>query len=158
MRTCATLPAPGLLLFLLASFAVWPASVQAADTIPGPIQAEVLRVIDGDTIEVRAKIWLDQYIETGVRLAGLDAPELRGKCEREKALARKAKARVEQLVKPGSRVRLTKIREGKYAGRVVAVVSFQYLYGQEALATMLIEEGLARRYKGSRREGWCDGG
>ncbi len=64
---------------------------------------------------------------------------------------------MEDLVKPGTRVRLTKIRAGKYASRVVAVVSFQYLYGQEALATVLIEEGLARRYKGGRREGWCDG-
>ncbi len=82
---------------------------------------------------------------------------MRGKCESEKALARKAKARVEQLVKPGSLVRLTKIRAGKYAGRVVAVVSFQYLYGQEALATVLIDEGLARRYKGGRRKEWCDG-
>ena len=136
---------------------LWPATIQAADTLPGPIQAEVIRVIDGDTIEVRARIWPGQYIETNVRLAGLDAPELKGKCGREKALAQKAKARVEQLVKPGTRVRLTKIREGKFAGRVVAVVSFQYLYGQEALATVLIEEGLARRYKGRRRQGWCDG-
>ncbi len=143
--------------YLIAALLALPGVAMAADTLPGPIQAEVIRIIDGDTIEVRAKIWLDQYIETGVRLAGLDAPELRGKCEREKALARKAKARVEQLVKPGSRVRLTKIREGKYAGRVVAVVSFQYLYGQEALATVLIDEGLARRYKGRRRQGWCDG-
>ena len=118
----------------------------------------MIRVIDGDTLEVKAQIWPGLTVETGVRLAGLDAPELRGQCEREKALARKAKARVEELLKPGSRVRLSKIREGKFAGRVVAVVSFQYLYAQEALATVLIGEGLARRYKGGRRKGWCDGG
>ena len=143
--------------YLIAALLAFPGAAFAADTLPGPIQAEVIRIIDGDTIEVRARIWLGQYIEIGVRLAGLDAPELRGKCAREKALALRVKARLEQLAKPGSRVRLTKIREGKYAGRVVAVVSFQYLYGQEALATVLIEEGLARRYKGGRRQGWCDG-
>ena len=143
--------------YLIAVLLALPGVAMAADTIPGPIQAEVIRVIDGDTIEVRAKIWLDQYIETNVRLAGLDAPELRGKCEREKALALRVKARLEQLAKPGSRVRLTRIREGKYAGRVVAVVSFHYLYGQETLATVLIAEGLGREYDGGRREGWCDG-
>ncbi len=95
--------------YLIAALLTLPSVTYAADTIPGPIQAEVLRVIDGDTIEVRAKIWLDQYIETNVRLAGLDAPEMRGKCEREKALARKAKAQLEELVKPGSRVRLTEV-------------------------------------------------
>ena len=60
--------------YLIAALLALPGVAMAADTLPGPIQAEVLRVIDGDTIEVRAKIWLDQYIETNVRLAGLDAP------------------------------------------------------------------------------------
>mgnify|MGYP001996263084 CR=1 FL=1 len=58
----------------IAALLVLPAVAFAADTLPGPIQAEVIRVIDGDTIEVRAEIWLGQYIETNVRLAGMDAP------------------------------------------------------------------------------------
>jgi hypothetical protein len=44
--------------------------------LPGPIPAELVRVIDGDTIEVRARIWLDLDLTTRVRLAGIDAPEL----------------------------------------------------------------------------------
>ena len=60
---------------LSALVVLWPATVRAAETLPGSIQAGVLRITDGDTIEVRPQIWLDQYVE---RLAGLDAPKLRG--------------------------------------------------------------------------------
>ena len=42
--------------YLLAALLALPGAAFAADTLPGPIQAEVIRVIDGDTIEVRAKI------------------------------------------------------------------------------------------------------
>src|SRR3954454_8376143 len=59
--------------------------------IDGPISAELLRVIDGDTIEVRARIWLDLDLTTRVRLAGIDAPELNGGCAEERRLAGMAK-------------------------------------------------------------------
>ena len=60
-------------------------------SVPGPVPAKVLRVIDGDTLMVRARIWIGQEIEIKVRLAGVDAPELRAKCERERILARPAR-------------------------------------------------------------------
>ena len=129
----------------------------AADVLPGPIRAEVIRVIDSDRIEVRARLWFDKYVQTEVRLAGIDAPVSDGRCEREKTLALKAAARLAELVKPGARVLLTKIKEENSVGRVVAQVSFQYLYGREQLATVLIDEGLGRRLKHGGRRGWCDG-
>lgn len=49
--------------------------------------ARVLAVIDGDTLAVRARIWIGQTIETRVRLAGVDTPELRGDCDGERELA-----------------------------------------------------------------------
>ncbi len=54
---------------------VWclPAAALRQD-IPGPILARVVEVIDGDTILVEARIWLDQVVTTRVRLAGVDAP------------------------------------------------------------------------------------
>ena len=36
----------------------------AAERLAGPIPARVLAVIDGDTIEVQARIWLGQEINT----------------------------------------------------------------------------------------------
>ena len=143
--------------YILLVLLALPNFASAADVLPGPIWAEVIRVLDSDRIEVRARLWFDKYVQTEVRLAGIDAPLSDGRCEREKTLALKTAARLAELAKPGSRVRLTKIKEGKSAGRVVAQVSFQYLYSQEQLTTVLIDEGLGRRHKGGRRRGWCDG-
>jgi hypothetical protein len=35
------------------------ATARADSDLPGPIPAALVRVIDGDTVEVRARIWLD---------------------------------------------------------------------------------------------------
>lgn len=50
-------------------------NAEARDVIKGPIEADVTRVIDGDTIEVSAKIWPDQRVSTKVRLNGVDTPD-----------------------------------------------------------------------------------
>ena len=42
------------------------------------VNATVLRIIDGDTIHVRATIWPRQTWNGNIRLRGIDTPELRG--------------------------------------------------------------------------------
>ena len=54
----------------------------AAETLRGPIRADVIEVIDGDTLRVRARIWLGQQVEINVRLSDVDTPELRGQSRR----------------------------------------------------------------------------
>ncbi len=122
-----------------------------ADPIPGPITAHVVSVYDGDTITVAAVPWPGITIRVGVRVDGIDTPEILGKCEAEKGLAVRARDRVRELV--GTTVELRNVRHGKFAGRVVADV---YVDG-ERLADVLIAEGLGRAYDGGTREGWCDG-
>ena len=90
-----------------------------------------------------------ETIDTRVRLADVDTPVADGKCVEERALALRAKERLAALA--GSRVRLTDIRRGKYAGRVVADV---WVDG-ERLADLLVAEGLGRPYDGGKRAGWC---
>src|SRR5690606_10793304 len=63
---------------------------RALNRLAGPVPAEVLRVVDGDTIEVRAHVWLGHEVTTLVRIAGIDTPELRGKCAAERTAARRA--------------------------------------------------------------------
>ncbi len=42
--------------------------------------AEVLRVIDGDTVEVRIAAFLDElFVESPMRIAGVDTPEIRAR-------------------------------------------------------------------------------
>jgi endonuclease YncB( thermonuclease family) len=117
------------------------------------VQARVLKVIDGDTIVVRARIWLGQDVETRVRLAGVDAPELRGACLRERALAQAARKRIAEMI-DGAVVKLNDIRQDKFGGRVVADV--RTVAGDD-LAALLIAHGLARAYDGGTRASWCGG-
>jgi endonuclease YncB( thermonuclease family) len=141
-----SLPVLGLTLLAVAS----PAA-EAAETLPGPIPARLVEVIDGDTLRVRARIWLGQEIETAVRLAGVNAPELAGKCDSERRLARTARASLAQALGGGDLV-LTDVTWDKYGGRVVATVRTPS--GDDPTAALLAE-GLARPYGGGRREGWC---
>jgi len=121
------------------------------DVLPGPVPAEVVRVVDGDTLTVRAHVWLGQRVEVEVRLAGIDAPELRGRCPRESELARAAQRAIEGMVATAA-VRLREVRHDKYGGRVLARV--ETADGRD-LGAALVQRGLARRYDGGRREGWC---
>lgn len=123
----------------------------ARENLPGPVRAEVIRVHDGDTLVVRARIWLGQVVSTKVRLAGVDAPELRGRCARERRMARAARGFVMRKLAGGG-VTLRDIRFGKYAGRVLArVITAE----GEDLGRSLIAAGLARPYRGRRRGRWC---
>ena len=67
------------ILIWLSVIAVAPAA-GAEDILTGPVPAVVEDVIDGDTLRVRARIWLGQDLAIYVRLAGVDAPEVRGSC------------------------------------------------------------------------------
>jgi micrococcal nuclease len=121
------------------------------DLLPGPIPAAVVEVVDGDTLRVRAQVWLDLELETLVRLRGIDTPELRGKCEAEKAQARAAKDALARLAADGP-VALTQVEYEKYAGRVLADIAGAS--GQD-LAQAMIAAGHARAYAGGARQGWC---
>jgi endonuclease YncB( thermonuclease family) len=125
--------------------------VSGSETLAGPVPARVLGVIDGDTVVVRARVWLGQDIEIRVRLDGVDTPEIKGRCPRERALALKARALVAGMLE-GRTITLTEIHYGKFAGRVVARVATE---SGEDLTRILLKAGLARPYRGGRRLSWC---
>lgn len=120
-------------------------------TITGPVSAEVIKVRDGDTLEVEAHIWPQQTVKVAVRLRGIDAPELRAKCEGEKAAALAARDRLTALIGAGL-VALHDVSGDKYFGRVLARVSAL----QEAdVGARLLREGLVVPYGGKARRDWC---
>ncbi|SMF77521.1 nuclease homologue [Tistlia consotensis] len=125
------------------------AGAGASETILGPVAADVVSVYDGDTLTVRAHVWLGTTVETAVRLRGVDAPEIRGKCESERAAAIRARDTLRDLV--GSVVELRRIEADKYGGRVDADV---FTDGKNVAAD-LVAAGLARPYDGGHRVGWC---
>lgn len=138
-------------ILLLAGVTVPAVAPGMPESVPGPVQARVLRVIDGDTIVVRARIWLGQNIDTQVRLDGVDAPEIKGNCELERRLAIRARDMILARTAAG-KVILSEIHYGKYAGRVVARV--RTVDGGD-FSTALVKAGLGRAYEGGRRESWC---
>lgn len=121
--------------------------------IVGPVAADVLRVVDGDTLTVRAHIWIGHAVETSVRLTGIDTPELRARCAEEREKAREAREFLRRLVGDDP-VMLSDIQSDKYGGRVLARV--RNAAGAD-LAQALMRAGLARPYKGDRRLAWCAG-
>ncbi len=129
--------------------ALIPGAATATEVIPGPINARVVSVYDGDTMVVDTEPWPGLTVHTKVRLAGVDTPEIRGECQAEKDLAIRARDFVRATV--GAQVQLTNVRLGKYAGRVVADV----WVNEQKLSDLLIAENLGRPYHGGRREGWC---
>ena len=123
----------------------------AAEALEGPVPAIVERVIDGDTIEVRASVWLGQTLTVRVRIDGVDAPELEARCAEERAQALAARDFLKRRVE-GQAVKLTRVVYDKYGGRVRAAVHDR----NGDVATALLAAGLARPYHGERRKSWCE--
>jgi micrococcal nuclease len=116
--------------------------------IGGPVSAQVLRIVDGDTVEVSAYPWPQQRIDVLVRIRGIDAPELHGKCEGERVKALRAKNRLVEFLNDQPQVILTDISGDKYFGRVLANLGLSD--GQDA-ASVLILEGLVQPYDGGKK-------
>jgi endonuclease YncB( thermonuclease family) len=113
--------------------------------------AEVLRVLDGDTFEARVHVWPGLDITTRVRLRGIDAPEMNARCIEERDKAEAARDALRAILDQGE-VGISRVTLDKYGGRVVAEASTQ---ATPDVSLALLEAGLARRYSGRRRDGWC---
>jgi len=122
------------------------------DGLEGPVSAKVERVVDGDTIDVRAEIWIGQSLFIRIRIDGVDAPELEARCPEERRLAEKARDYLAHRL-AGEEIRLSRIVYYKYGGRVRAEVSD----GNGDIGQALLREKLARPYHGERRQPWCTG-
>ncbi len=124
--------------------------------LAGPYSARVLAIIDGDTFVARIPVWIGQEVTTHVRLRGIDAPELKGRCAAETRLALEARQALADILASG-RINLRDIGTGKYAGRVIArvFVTSKHDHNTEEAGAMLLAAGYARPYRGGRRDDWC---
>jgi micrococcal nuclease len=130
-----------------------PTGRPTSDVVPGPVKAKVVRMTDGDTVGVIAEIWPGSYVSINIRIGEIDTPEKggRAKCPEEAALAKKASAETERLLKD-KEVLLYDIQYEKYGGRLLADV--RTMEGVSA-AQNLIDKKLARPYSGGKKEPWC---
>lgn len=134
-------------LFLLAS---WSAA-QAEETLPGPIPATVERIIDGDTLDVVARIWPGLETRARVRLASVDTPELGSPCPNARKLAQTAQQLVEQTLRDKP-ITLVHIRPEHAYGRILADVE---MADGTDIGAVLLQRGLARPFHTKVRCDWC---
>jgi endonuclease YncB( thermonuclease family) len=123
----------------------------ASAAFEGPVNADVVHVIDGDTFEANARIWIGETVAVRVRIEGIDAPELHARCDDEYRRAIAARNYLVQRIEGGS-VRLSQVHNDKYGGRIDADVSD----AKGDIGEAMIAKKLARAYTGGRRGGWCD--
>ena len=112
-----------------------------------------VRNYDGDTITFNLPN-LHPIIgkKIAIRVNGIDTPEIRGKCDKEKYDAKQAQGMVEEFLKDAERIDLKNMGRGKYF-RIVADV---YADG-ENLAEALIDSGMAVKYDGGKKNArWCE--
>jgi micrococcal nuclease len=120
----------------------------ARDEIAGPVSAEILRVIDGDTLLVAARPWPQQTVEVYVRIRGIDTPEMHSKCAAARRAAIDARQVLENLTDNSPQVQLTRISGDKYFGRILADVT---LSDGRNPAQYMLGEGIAVAYDGGRK-------
>ena len=86
--------------------------------------AQVLRVVDGDTVDVLIDCGFSTFRKERVRLYGINAPESRTRDKEEKKKGLAAKERLDQLITntEGKIVVKTELdKKGKY-GRILGVI------------------------------------
>ena len=114
--------------------------------------SEVVSIYDGDTFTVNIK-GVHPLIgkRISIRAYGIDTPELRGKCQQEKLLARRAKQLTVQFLRAATVIELRNVKRDKYF-RIDAEV-----YGDgKSLNEILLKSGLAVKYNGNTKvKDWC---
>ena len=93
-----------------------PAPTTPTGALRGGHPAEVIRVLDGDTFEARVRIWPGMDMTTRVRLRGIDAPEMRARCDDERLKAQAARDALTRILAEGT-VGIARIGQDKYGGR-----------------------------------------
>jgi micrococcal nuclease len=110
----------------------------------------VLKVVDGDTVDVEIDLGFDLTKKERVRLGGIDTPESRTRDLEEKKLGLQAKDYLKSLIMNADKLIVRTEKDGKF-GRMIG-----YLYmnpdATVSLNQMLIDEGFAWMYDGGTKK------
>jgi len=162
------LPVIAAVMGIIAILSVAADRVYAAERPPhyGPYSATLIKVYDGDTVNLLVYPWPGDQKRISVRLDGIDTPELRPRkpagtdptiweslkqCEKSAAIS--AKLKVERLLATGEAITLQTIypNRTKFYGRMVGRITV----GGKDLSEALLAGGYARPYSGGKRQPWC---
>lgn len=105
--------------------------------------AEVVRVIDGDTVRLKVDVGFRMVYEDNFRLEGIDTPE-RG----QEGFTEASDRMKEWLLAEGNNVRVEVTKRDKY-GRYLAKLSS--ITSGEIVNEVMVTEGYAKEYFGGKR-------
>lgn len=112
-------------------------------------QVDVVKVQDGDTIQVALPNMPSVFSPIGVRIQGIDSPELHSKkpCERREAV--RAKTALQSLVY-SKKVDLLSCTRDKFF-RLLCRISLE----KQDIAEYMLSHALARAYFGEKKSAWA---
>ncbi|MCP4107977.1 MAG: thermonuclease family protein [Desulfobacteraceae bacterium] len=112
---------------------------------------KIHKVYDGDTIfaYVKGHNPIDNK-PTGIRIRGIDTPEMRDSRPSVKKKAQKAKEFVESEINKARKIHLYNISMNDKYGRMLATV----FCDRKDIAKMLLEKKLAKAYDGGKKAKW----
>ena len=111
-------------------------------------RAEVVRWVDGDTVELMVDLGQSVCVKGKYRLARIDAPEIRkraGVTDQEKAAGLALLADLESEYPPGAIFTISTSKMGKYGRYLVEMYPHN---SDESLNETLLREGRVRPYGG----------
>lgn len=126
----------------------------AIGSVPNDNNYRILRVIDGDTIEIEAPFLpkeLKQVLH--LRILGVDTPEKGklAKCDLEKSRSNDAKDFVQKEISLSKSYKVILYKWDKYGGRVLGDV----ILDGKKLSHILLENNYAVQYDGGKKQKWC---
>jgi len=108
---------------------------------------ELLRVVDGDTIDVRIDLGFNVWNKSRIRLVGINAPESRTRDKEEKKRGLAAKDwLIKKLESAKDDLEMKSYGVGKY-GRVLGEIYIKEVNVNE----LMVKEGHAVKYDGGKR-------
>lgn len=129
-------------IFLLLFVAINKSHAKCGNNSNNFCNVKVVSVYDGDTFFIDLpKVHPLFGKRLGVRVWGVNTPEMRSRSIYEKAMAKKAKKYTQDFIERSKKVTLINCKKGKYFRIVCAVLG-----DNEDLATHLIKNGLGVEY------------
>jgi micrococcal nuclease len=126
-----------------------------AEAVYGPYRASVVKVLDGDTVQLEVGLRPNLTQRINLRLVGVNTPEKRGPkvSDCEKKAGQDATTFTQRWLQGMKGVTISEVRHDKYAGR--ALGKLRRPDGKD-LAEALIAAGHAQPYNGGKRGPWCN--
>ena len=108
---------------------------------------EIVKVVDGDTVDIIIDLGFDLSKKERVRLAGIDTPESRTRDLEEKKLGLEAKEFLERRLMECAKLIVKTEKDGKY-GRMLG----WFYCSKININTEMVERGYAWEYDGGKKE------